>query len=93
MQIKLYELGHSYYYNKIGDIAIAQNIGYNEARKLVDRKLMNYLGNINNVKLKEELSQYAYDGYIRGNYSEVIAESFSSNESIYNEIMSFFEGI
>lgn len=89
----LHELGHSYYYNKIGDIAIAQNIGYNEARKLVDRKLMNYLGNINNVKLKEELSQYAYDGYIRGNYSEVIAESFSSNESIYNEIMSFFEGI
>ena len=43
--------------------------------------------------MKEELSQYAYDGYIRGNYSEGIAESFSSNESIYNEIMSFFEGI
>lgn len=81
----LHELGHKYYYDAIKVIEKNRNISYSEANKILDRAIYNLVQEIyqSGDDIKEVLSQYAYDGYERQKFTEIIAESFSAqNENI-----------
>ena len=81
----LHELGHKYYYDCIKGLAKSKNISYNEAKRLIDHRIYDYIQN-NNIEqsIENSISSYAYKHYTKSNYTELIAECFSvmnDNES------------
>lgn len=89
----LHELGHKYYEDSIKRLAIAQNMSYNDMKKIVDRKIYNYIeSNGGNYFAEENLSGYANKGWNLGadGYTEVVAECFSVRKEnlIATEILS-----
>ena len=74
----LHELGHKYYYDSIKKLASKENISYNKAKRSVDNAIATYIDNNYKKELKNEVSEYAYIGYVSGQYTEVIAECFST---------------
>ena len=82
----LHELGHKFYYDSIKSIEKANGVSYNEAKKLIDTKIMKYIDG-EHIDVGSMLSFYADDGYLSGKYTEVVAEAFSvrtSNELAEN---------
>lgn len=77
----LHELGHKYYYDTIKDIASSGGINYNKVKKKIDRRIMAYIDDKCERTLKGKISEYANDGYLSGNYTEIIAECFSVRDS------------
>lgn len=73
----LHELGHKFYYDTIKNIEHKNNICYNDAKNMIDRKLQEYLDSNCKRTLKNDISEYANRGYVVGEYTEVVAESFS----------------
>lgn len=70
----LHELGHKNYYDSIKTLAKSEKMSYNEAQKIVDRKI---LDTINGVDVSDQISFYAYRGLVTNNLTEVAAECFS----------------
>ena len=89
----LHELGHKYYEDCVKSLAILENMEYNKAKISIDGKIYDFLHS-NNLgdTLSKEISEYAQLGYDCHNYSEIIAECFSSknlkdiSESILKEL-------
>ena len=89
----LHELGHKYYEDCVKSLAISENMEYNKAKISIDGKIYDFLHS-NNLgdTLSKEISEYAQLGYDCHNYSEIIAECFSSknlkdiSESIFKEL-------
>lgn len=89
----LHELGHKYYEDCVKSLAISENMKYNKAKISIDGKIYDFLHS-NNLgdTLSKEISEYAQLGYDCHNYSEIIAECFSSknlkdiSESILKEL-------
>lgn len=89
----LHELGHKYYEDCVKSLAISENMEYNKANISIDGKIYDFLHS-NNLgdTLSKEISEYAQLGYDCHNYSEIIAECFSSknlkdiSESILKEL-------
>ena len=89
----LHELGHKYYEDCVKSLAISENMEYNKAKISIDGKIYDFLHS-NNLgdTLSKEISEYAQLGYDCHNYSEIIAECFSSknlkdiSESILEEL-------
>ena len=77
-----HELGHKYYEKCVTAIAKSKNMGYNDAKRLIDRQIDEFIAK-NDLKdnLGSTLSEYAKKKYNQGKYTEVIAESFSSYNS------------
>lgn len=73
----LHELGHKYYYDVIRELAQVQNIQYNEAKRVIDRRLMEYIDA--DPELFRSISIHCSANISRGNYSEVIAECFGAD--------------
>lgn len=86
----LHELGHKYYYDSIKNLAKAKNIEYNKAKKIIDDRIYDYIHerNSDGKFLLNNLSVYSNNGYLKGQYTEVIAEAFSvvENNSIADEL-------
>lgn len=74
-----HELGHKYYYQVVEKYAKTKNLSYNEAEQVVKDKIADYVHkrNENGDFLEKHLSKYAQDGYTKGKYGEIVAESFS----------------
>lgn len=89
----LHELGHKYYEDCVKSLVISENMEYNKAKISIDGKIYDFLHS-NNLgdTLSKEISEYAQLGYDCHNYSEIIAECFSSknlkdiSESILKEL-------
>ena len=89
----LHELGHKYYEDCVKSLAISEHMEYNKAKISIDGKIYDFLHS-NNLgdTLSKEISEYAQLGYDCHNYSEIIAECFSSknlkdiSESILKEL-------
>ena len=79
----LHELGHKVYYDAIKNFTEKKNISYNEAKKRLDLEIMKLIEKEYDGNIKDIVSMYADDGYIKGEYTEVIAECFSANS--FNE--------
>ena len=79
----LHELGHKVYYDAIKNFTEKKNISYNEAKRKIDTQIMKIIDNKYNGDIQNIISMYADDGYIKGEYTEVIAECFSANS--FNE--------
>jgi hypothetical protein len=77
----LHELGHKYYYDCIEMIANCKELSYAEARNVIDCELMQYIDNkcTNGFDIASSVSIYARRNYMRGNYTEVVAECFASD--------------
>lgn len=91
----LHELGHKYYEDSIKKLAISENMSYNDVKKRIDRKIYDYIESKNDKSFViENLSRYANDGWLSGNYTEIVAECFSvkSNNEIAEEILYLLEG-
>lgn len=74
----LHELGHKFYEDCIERLAISENIGYNESRKKIDRRIFDYIKKQDNPDyLLCFVSGYASDGESSGKFTEIIAECFS----------------
>lgn len=74
----LHELGHKFYEDCIKRLAISENIGYNESRKKIDRRIFDYIEKQDNPDyLLCFVSGYASDGESSGKFTEIIAECFS----------------
>ncbi|MFR1717849.1 MAG: phage minor capsid protein [Ruminococcus callidus] len=74
----LHELGHKFYEDCIKRLAISENIGYNESRKKIDRRIFDYIKKQDNPDyLLCFVSGYASDGESSGKFTEIIAECFS----------------
>lgn len=50
---------------------------YNEVKKNVDFKIIQYIDNSCKQNMTDALSGYAYKGYVSGQYTEIVAECFS----------------
>lgn len=85
----LHELGHKKYYDTIDILAKHREISYTEAKKVLDCTIMNCIEN-DSVMLAD-ISDYARKNYLRGNYSEVIAECFASDAKEAKMLLSIFE--
>lgn len=70
----LHELGHKYYYDSIKRLAKSDEIEYNEAKKIIDRRILDELSE---VDIKNTISEYAHDGLLKGEPTEIAAECFS----------------
>ena len=89
----LHGLGHKYYEDCVKSLAISENMEYNKTKISIDGKIYDFLHS-NNLgdTLSKEISEYAQLGYDCHNYSEIIAECFSSknlkdiSESILKEL-------
>ncbi len=90
LHIFRHELGHKYYYDSIKNLAKAKNIEYNKAKKIIDDRIYDYIHerNSDGKFLLNNLSVYSNNGYLKGQYTEVIAEAFSvvENNSIADEL-------
>lgn len=74
----LHELGHKFYEDRIKRLAISENIGYNESKKKIDRRIFDYIEKQGNPDyLLCFVSGYASDGELSGKFTEIIAECFS----------------
>ena len=74
----LHELGHKFYEDCIERLAISENIGYNESRKKMDRRIFDYIKKQDTPDyLLCFVSGYASDGESSGKFTEIIAECFS----------------
>ena len=74
----LHELGHKYYEDCIKKLAISENIGYNESKKKIDRRIFDYIESKHNPDfVLESISGYASGGESSGKFTEIIAECFS----------------
>lgn len=74
----LHELGHKFYEDCIKRLAISENIGYNESKKKIDRRIFDYIEKQGNPDyLLCFVSGYASDGELSGKFTEIIAECFS----------------
>ena len=74
----LHELGHKFYEDCIKRLAISENIGYNESKKKIDRRIFDYIEKQGNPDyLLRFVSGYASDGELSGKFTEIIAECFS----------------
>lgn len=80
----LHELGHKYYYDSIKRLAKSDGIGYNEAQKTIDSRILDTLSG---VDIKNEISEYAHRGLLSGAVTEIAAECFTicdtNNVAIY----------
>lgn len=75
----LHELGHKFYEDCIKRLAISENIGYNESKKKIDRRIFNYIEDQHDSDfIKKSLSMYADKGWASGDFTEIIAECFSA---------------
>lgn len=75
----LHELGHKFYEDCIKRLAISENIGYNESKKKIDRRIFAYVEKQkNSTFVKDQLSLYAHEGWQSGKFTEIIAECFSA---------------
>lgn len=75
----LHELGHKFYEDCIKRLAISENIGYNESKKKIDRRIFAYVEKQkNSTFVKDKLSLYAHEGWQSGKFTEIIAECFSA---------------
>ena len=75
----LHELGHKFYEDCIKRLAISENIGYNESKKKIDRRILAYVEKQkNSIFVKDKLSLYAHEGWQSGKFTEIIAECFSA---------------
>lgn len=91
-----HELGHKYYEDCINSLAISKNMSYNEVKKIIDRKIYNYVENKKDyLFIQTNISIYAQDGYNKNSFTEVIAECFSVRDTneIAKEILSLLEDI
>lgn len=90
----LHELGHKFYEDRIKRLAISENIGYNESKKKIDRRIFEYIESKHNPDfVLESISDYAADGESSGNFTEIIAECFSvrGKNSIADKILELLE--
>jgi hypothetical protein len=87
----LHELGHKCYYDRIKSLAFSENIGYNEAKAIIDKKIFDKLVD---VDIKDNISGYAYLGFTRNNPTEIAAECFTirNENSIANSIYDITKG-
>lgn len=84
----LHELGHKYYEDCIKMLAISENMSYNDSKKKIDRKIHDYIeSNGSSDFVEQNLSQYAKKGYLRSNFSEIVAECFSATDNKTAEII------
>ena len=75
----MHELGHKFYEDCIKRLAISENIGYNESKKKIDRRIFAYVEKQkNSTFVKDKLSLYAHEGWQSGKFTEIIAECFSA---------------
>lgn len=90
LHIFRHELGHKYYYDSIKNLAKVKNIEYNRAKKIIDDRIYDYIHerNSDGKFLLNNLGVYSNNGYLKGQYTEVIAEAFSvvENNSIADEL-------
>ena len=89
----LHELGHKFYYGLIKSIEKANKISYSEAKRNVDRNIVAYIDNNCRELLQSKISTYANNGYLSGDYTEIVAECFSvkSSNSLANDIIALIE--
>ena len=73
----LHELGHKSYYDAIINFTKKQGISYNEAKKSIDTSITKIIDDKYNGDIQKVISLYAYDGYLKGELTEVVAECFS----------------
>ena len=65
-------------------------MSYNDIKKEIDRKIYNYIESHDEKGfLKNNISEYANEGFEHGKYTEIIAECFSvrTNNEIAKEIL------
>ena len=90
----LHELGHKYYEDCIKKLAISENIGYNESKKKIDRRIFDYIESKHNPDfVLESISGYASGGESSGKFTEIIAECFSvrGENSVADKILKLLE--
>ena len=90
----LHELGHKYYEDCIKKLAISENIGYNESKKKIDRRIFDYIESKHNPDfVLESISGYASGGESSGKFTEIIAECFSvrGENSVAYKILKLLE--
>lgn len=90
----LHELGHKYYEDCIKKVAISENIGYNESKKKIDRRIFDYIESKHNPDfVLESISGYASGGESSGKFTEIIAECFSvrGENSVADKILKLLE--
>ncbi|MEE0265517.1 MAG: phage minor capsid protein [Acutalibacteraceae bacterium] len=90
----LHELGHKYYYDCIKVLAKTHNIEYNEAKKIIDSRIYDYIHerNIDGRLLVNNISIYAASGYKDNNFTEVVAECFTvKNKEVASDILDLTE--
>ena len=74
----LHELGHKFYEDCIKRLAISEDIGYNESKKKIDRRIFNHIEEQHDSDfIRKFLSVYADKGWTSGEFTEIIAECFS----------------
>lgn len=74
----LHELGHKYFEERLKKLAKSQNISYNEAKRIVRKKMSQYLAEKGSDDfISKNLSGYAKYGEVTGKIQEIFAESFS----------------
>lgn len=80
----LHETGHKYYYDTIGIYAEKNGVAIEAAEAYVRQVLAEYVKPFKEANRVSDFgSEYAYYQVYRGNYSELVADAFTS----YNEIM------
>ena len=86
----LHELGHKYHYYLIDLIANKRGLNYNEAKKIFNKPILEYMDKMGAYSIKSQLSVYAYDGYSKGEVNEAMAEFFTL-ESKDTEMAKFID--
>ena len=90
----LHELGHKFYEDCIKRLAISENIGYNESKKTIDRRIFEYIESKHNPDfVLESISGYAARGELSGKFTEIIAEccSVRGENSTADKILELLE--
>ncbi len=92
----IHELGHKYYEDCVKTLAKSENLGYNKAKNIIDHRILDYINSkdASGYIISDGISEYAYDNFIKSNYTDIIAESFAvrKENTLAAELISVMKG-
>ena len=77
-------------------LAKSENLGYNKANSIIDHRISDYINSkdASGYIISDGISEYAYDNFIKSNYTDIIAESFAvrKENTLASELISAMKG-
>lgn len=92
----IHELGHKYYEDCVKTLAKSESLGYNKAKSIIDHRISDYINSkdVSGYILSENISRYAFDNFVKNNFTDIIAESFAirKENTLASELISAMKG-